>query len=318
MSFGSPCGGGVDVGDGGLGVGDHGLDAVGEPGGGQLVGDLAHRGERGGDVLDRAAGAQVGDQRAELGQRGLHRRRAGWRRPRSSRRRRCRPRGAGGRGDELVEGQRVGLGRRAPRSGRGAAARRRRRCRRWRPRRGWSRARSFELRDELGLGGLVGDSARRGEGGVDVVDGAAGAQVARPRRAGRRATPRPRRAGSARPRCGRRRRCRRPRSLAEATSSSSGRALALADSASTWSISAGTPSAAVPMLASEVLAVARTSLRLATSCCLGRLVDQRARRGEDARRAGPAPPGCPPGRPACGRRRAGGRGSPARGGRPRR
>ena len=33
MSFGSPCGGAVDVGDGGLGVGDHRLDAVGEPGG---------------------------------------------------------------------------------------------------------------------------------------------------------------------------------------------------------------------------------------------------------------------------------------------
>ena len=54
--------------------------------------------------------------------------------------------------------------------------------------------------------------------------------------------------------------------VAEATSSSSGRAFALAESASTSARSAGTPSAAVPMLASEVLAVASTSLRLATSC----------------------------------------------------
>ena len=157
-----------------------------------LVGDLPDRGEGGVDVVDGAAGAQVGDDAAELGERGLDR--AGQVRDALAL-----DEGVhavdepGGGGDQLVERQGVGLGRqrldlgdhRGRAVGGGADA----------GERGLGGGEHVvEVGDELRLGRLVDQRLGRGEDGGDlrgrlldaaVVDHAA--QVGDQRRRGPRA-----------------------------------------------------------------------------------------------------------------------------------
>ena len=139
----------------------------------------------------------------------------------------------------------------------------------------------LDVVDELGAGEVVGDLADRGEGGVDVVDGAAGAQVGdEAAELGEGGVDRGGHVGDALALHEGVDGCRRAR-LAEATSWSSGSALDLGGDASIWSRSAGTPSAAVPMLATAVLVSARTPERFSTSWACVAWSTTPADRGED-------------------------------------